>query len=621
MLLALGRTLGLAFDATIWRKAGIGIGVALAYYAGAQLGFSLRLPSSGISFLWPPTAILTAILLSIAPRSWLAANLGAFAAHALAHSADGLPASTWLVQFAANCFQATLGAGLARSLYSGPIRFSNLRSVVVFMFAVVLVAPAVASMIVANAYVSMGWSATFGSAWRARELSSVLAALTFTPLVMVALTRVRHESIGGNAPSLDTGWRVPLLSCALLVIGLMAGEYALHNDSQVPGVTPADRLAIVQLIIAVSAVPLMLLAALFEESQSDHRELEENQRRYALATRAGGVGVWEWNATGRTYVDPRLSQTLGYRPDVGHLETWWPRVHPDDRDHVRNLVEKFVAGSDPFFEIESRMLDRNGLTRWFLVRGAVTRGSDGRPDHVIGTYTDTTDRRKVVAALTESQARSRELAGRLLVVQEEERARIARNLHDNVSQGLAVLAIRLGVLERDAVSGDATQQQTLAELHGSAVALGEQIRHFSHELHPSILQRAGLPAAMTAYCNQFAVDHEIDVRFTSTLVAPEVSPAAALCAYRVCQESLHNVAKHAQALQVVVTLSSTGDALHLTVRDDGSGFDINRDIGNTGIGLSSADERLRLLRGTLVVESKPGLGTIVRATVPIGATP
>jgi signal transduction histidine kinase len=81
------------------------------------------------------------------------------------------------------------------------------------------------------------------------------------------------------------------------------------------------------------------------------------------------------------------------------------------------------------------------------------------------------------------------------------------------------------------------------------------------------------------------------------------------------------VAKHAQALQVVVTLSSTGDALHLTVRDDGSGFDINRDIGNTGIGLSSADERLRLLRGTLVVESKPGLGTIVRATVPIGATP
>jgi two-component system sensor histidine kinase UhpB len=495
MLLALGTTSRRIAGTTIWRTAGIALGVALAYYLGALLGFSLRLPSSGISFLWPPTAILTAILLSLAPRSWLAANLGAFAAHAIAHSADGLPTSTWLVQFAANCLQATLGAGLARSLYSGPIGFSNLRSVVVFVFAVVLVAPSVASMIAANVYVSMGWSATFGAAWRSRELSNILAALTFTPLVMVAIARFRHERAGGSAPSPPAiGWRVPLLSAAILVIGLMAGEYALDDHSKLPGVTPADRLLIVQLIIAVSAVPLMLLAALFTESQSDHR------------------------------------------------------------------------------------------------------------------------------ALTESQARSRELAGRLLLVQEEERARIARNLHDNVSQGLAALAIRLAVLERDSVPGDAIPQQTLAELRGSAIALGEQLRHFSHELHPSILQRAGLPAALAAYCNQFAADHNIDVRCTSTLAAPDVSGAAALCLYRVCQESLHNIARHAQARQVVVTLSSTAEEMHLTVRDDGRGFDMSRDIGNLGIGLPGADERLRLLCGSLIVQSEAGAGTTVRASLPIGAT-
>jgi PAS domain S-box-containing protein len=617
MLLALGSTLGLTTNINWRRHVLLAASVAAAYYLGSLLGFALRLPPTRISFLWPPTAILTAILLSIPSRSWLTAAAGAFAAHALAHSVDGIPATTWLVQFSANLLQATLGASIARSLDAGRAPFASFRSVNAFVIGVVLVAPAVASLVAAHVYVSMGWSPSFGIAWRTRELSNVLAALTFTPPLVVLFARLQKAGEYRSA-RLPLAWRVPALSCVLMVIATVGGEYAVSPAAEGNGLSAVDRLMMLQVVLAAAAVPLMLLAALLEERQAEHRQLRESQRRYALATSAGGVGVWEWNSSGHTYVDPRLSHRLGYQPHTdATLEKWWLRIHPDDRDRVKRQIEDFATAVDPFFEFECRVLNQRGSMHWLFIRGAATRSDDGHLVHVTGTYIDVTEQRIASQALADSQMRLRELAARVITVQEDERARIARNLHDSASQTLAALAIRLSVMHREVESGNPPRLQELAHLRDMAIATGEQIRHVSHELHPAVLQREGLPAALASYCEAFAEDHRLRVTSTCAIGDVTVSTASALCLYRVCQEALHNVAKHARASEVIVTLAATASTLQLLVRDDGCGFDQHALATGSGIGLSSLDERLRLLNGTLAVDSRIGEGTRLIATIPL----
>jgi two-component system sensor histidine kinase UhpB len=616
MLLALGSRFGVVTSTHFRRYVLLAASAAAAYYLGSLLGFALRLPPTRISFLWPPTAILTAILLSIPTRSWPIAAAGAFAAHALAHSVDGIPTSTWLVQFAANCLQAALGAWLTRSIDAG-VPFASLRNVTAFVIGVALVAPAVASLMAAHVYVTMGWSPGFWTAWRTRELSNVLAALTFTPPMMLLIARLRQAGDPTRA-AWPVGSRVPLLSCALMVIAVAGGEYAVSPAAEGSGLTAVDRLLMVQVVIAAAAVPLMFLAAVLQERQAEHRQLRESQRRYALATAAGGVGVWEWNPSGRTYVDPRLSHRLGYHPHTdASLDKWWLRIHQDDRDRVKRHLAEFASAVDPFFEFECRVLARRGGVHWLFIRGAASRDDNGRLEHVIGTYIDVTEQRIASQALATSQTRLRELAARVISVQEDERARIARNLHDSASQTLAALAIRLSVLHRDAESGNLVRPGDLAHLRDMAIATGEQIRHVSHELHPAVLQRDGLPAALASYCQAFADDHLLRVTSACSIGDVAVSASSALCLYRVCQEALHNVAKHARASEVSVTLAATASTLQLIVHDDGCGFDQHALASGSGIGLSTLDERLRLLNGTLAVDSRLGEGTRILATLPI----
>ena len=399
------------------------------------------------------------------------------------------------------------------------------------------------------------------------------------------IARFRQGSSGRFGPP-AFGWRVPILSCALLVIAIVGGEYAVSAAESAAGLSPADRLTILQTVIAAGAVPLMLLAALFEESQAEHHALRDSQRRYALATGAGGVGVWEWSPSG-TYVDPRLSHRVGYQAHTdANLDRWLRRVHPDDRDGVKRQVEAFVAAAEPFLEFECRVLNQNGSTRWLFVRGAATATSNDRPSHVVGTFVDVTEQRVAAQALAASETRSRELAGRVISVQEDERARIARNLHDSASQTLAALAIRLGVMHRDSETADPDRQLELAHLRDMAIRVGEQIRHFSHELHPAVLQRSGLSVALAEYCSEFARDHELRVTAACAIDHAVISAATALCFYRVCQEALYNVAKHAGASHVSVALDLTDSGLQLTVRDNGCGFDLAAVAPGRGIGLS-----------------------------------
>jgi signal transduction histidine kinase len=227
-------------------------------------------------------------------------------------------------------------------------------------------------------------------------------------------------------------------------------------------------------------------------------------------------------------------------------------------------------------------------------------------------------RQRAARAAHESAEHIRDLAGRLMTSQEEERRRIARELHDGVNQDLAALSIALNALEDGLPEGTAPERrQEVARLQGRIVELTEAIRHLSHELHPGILQYGGLAAALRSHCREFEHEHGLTVTFQAGDDLGTVPPDVALCLYRVTQEALKNAARHAKPSRVWVALARDRADLVLTIGDDGCGFDLGETRGRGGLGLISLDERVRLVRGRLTIDTQPQRGTEVRVVVPL----
>ncbi len=219
------------------------------------------------------------------------------------------------------------------------------------------------------------------------------------------------------------------------------------------------------------------------------------------------------------------------------------------------------------------------------------------------------------AALRRSEGEARDLSGRLIHSQEDERARLARELHDDMTQRLALLAIDAGQGERKAMSE--ADGATLRGLREELVRLSEDVHALSYRLHPSTLRDLGLIDALKAECDRFARHEAIPVRVEARDVPDDLPEDVALCLFRITQEALRNVARHARATRVDVSLRREGDSLHLAIADDGRGFDPERDRSATSLGLASMGERARLAGGTFDMLSSPGRGTTVRVKAPI----
>lgn len=199
-----------------------------------------------------------------------------------------------------------------------------------------------------------------------------------------------------------------------------------------------------------------------------------------------------------------------------------------------------------------------------------------------------------------AEARLRQLSGRLIAAQEEERSRLARDLHDDASQRLALLAIEL-------------DQLPARELAESARALSGDLHRMAHQLHPAILDQLGLLPAARRFGEELQARHGISVEVTGDRWPERLPREAALVLYRVMQEGLQNAIKHSGAARVDVTFSGRGDELLLRVADRGRGFDPEQLFGAAGLGLAGMSERLRLVGGGLRVESSPDRGTILEA--------
>jgi PAS domain S-box-containing protein len=235
----------------------------------------------------------------------------------------------------------------------------------------------------------------------------------------------------------------------------------------------------------------------------------------------------------------------------------------------------------------------------------------------LGFISDVTQQRESNAMLLQNRMELQALTARLLGVQEADNKELSRELHDGFSQKLAALGMEVSTLLRPSAKVDLALKKRVHELSERINVLAGDVHAMSRRLHPAILTELGLEAAMREECTGFSVQQEIAVDFESARIPRSLPEDVSLCLYRVAQESLRNVAKHARAANVKVLLAGNNGGITLRIQDSGEGFRVRAAKGKGGLGLISMEERARLVSGTYTVRSEPGKGTTVDLFVPV----
>lgn len=277
-------------------------------------------------------------------------------------------------------------------------------------------------------------------------------------------------------------------------------------------------------------------------------------------------------------------------------------LFPDIPDRWKEIHRRALEGET--LRAEEDRWDREGGTTWLRWEVRPWRSDDGLTGGILIFAEDITRRKQMEEALSS-------MSGKLIESQEQERMRIGRELHDDINQRLAMLAIGLEQLQNNPLK----VRSHLQELREETIAISSAVQALSHELHSSKLEYLGVVSGMESWCKEFAERQKMQIDFRSDVSGP-LPFEIGLALFRVLQEALHNAVKHSGVKRVEVQVAEQSNEVHLLVRDSGSGFDMEAVKRGSGLGLLSMQERVRLVNGAISVESKPMGGTTIRVRVP-----
>jgi PAS domain S-box-containing protein len=361
---------------------------------------------------------------------------------------------------------------------------------------------------------------------------------------------------------------------------------------------------------------LQLVAQVFTNAlvrERHERSLRESEARLAAGADLAGLAYYEVDfSLGIVQVDERFRELTGVPADrtqgMQALEFWIEHLHAEDRERVLDLRRQLHDGSLELLSIEYRFLHPTRGERWIHHLGrVVTRDATRHTIQSFGVLREITQSKRAEDAL-------RDLSRRLIRAHEDERALLARELHDDVTQRLAVLAIEVGRAEL--ATSAAAQPDTLRVVREGLVRLSEDIHSLAYQLHPSVLEELGLLEALRAEGERWGRQGRLDVSMDLEALPAGFGKEVDLCLFRVVQEALNNVARHAATRAARITLRAMDGGVLLAVHDGGVGFDAQRLPERTHLGLASMRERVKLVNGTLDIESAPGHGTTLVAWVP-----
>jgi two-component system sensor histidine kinase UhpB len=406
----------------------------------------------------------------------------------------------------------------------------------------------------------------------------------------------------------------------LFVSGAMGEEVAIEALKQ--GATDyvlKDRLS--------RLGPAVLRALRETEERRERRQamaaLRESEEKYRLLVKNLPAVVYKgYVDCSVDFVDRKVEELVGYQKeefDSRHLK-WHEVLIPEDRQKFK---EAFLAGlkTSRSYVREYRVRRVDDQVIWIQDRGQIICDPDGRVEYVSGVFFDITLRQRAEEALRESEQRLRFLTSQLLSAQERERKRISMELHDELGQSLALLKLQIRAIERGLGEDQQNLKSGCRELLSYLDGVIDDVRRLSRDLSPAVLEDLGLQSALkhliSGVSKHYAVSHTFEAADLDHLFPSD----AQIIIYRIFQECLTNISKHAEATEVLITLKEYDGFISLVLEDNGAGFDTaqvsaRRALGG-GLGLAALDERARMLGGTLEIWSQPGAGTRVTCVIPI----
>ena len=340
--------------------------------------------------------------------------------------------------------------------------------------------------------------------------------------------------------------------------------------------------------------------------------LRESEEKFRSVFRDAGVGMVIVSPEGRFLAtNGTFCDCLGYTEEELVARTVESVTFPEDWPAFSQKLREALTDERGFQWFQKRCLHKSGRIVYTESSASLIRNRNGEPQYFVGEVLDITERKLAEAALGN-------VSRKLIEAQEQERTRIGRELHDDIGQRLAMVAVRLQQVHEDSLVLPEVRNR-MGDLKKEISEIANDIQSLSHELHSAKLQYLGLAAAMRSFCKDFGEQQKVEIDFQSHDLPSPLSPDISLGLFRVLQEALHNSAKHSGVLHFEVRLWGTSDAIHLTVKDSGLGFDREVAKESRGLGLISMEERLKLVNGTLSIDSQPQHGTTIHARVPVNS--